>query len=35
MKKTQKKILSQLIDLAKKNPSEDFLLMHMAQIEFF
>ena len=29
-----KKILSHLIDLAKKNPSEDFLLMHMAQIEF-
>ena len=28
------KILSQLIDLAKKNSDENFLLMHMAQIKF-
>ena len=29
-----KKILKQLIDLANKNPDDNFLLMHMAQIEF-
>ena len=29
-----KKILKQLIDLANKNPNDNFLLMHMAQIEF-
>jgi hypothetical protein len=29
-----KKILNQIIDLAKRNPNENFLLMHMAQIEF-
>ena len=29
-----KKILKQLIDLANKNPNDNFLLMHMAQIEY-
>ena len=29
-----KKILKQLIDLANENPNDNFLLMHMAQIEF-
>ena len=29
-----KKILNQLVDLSKKYPNDNFLLMHMAQIEF-
>jgi len=29
-----KKILNQLVDLSKKYPNNNFLLMHMAQIEF-
>ena len=32
--KDSKKILSQLIKLSKKHPNDNFLLMHMAQIEF-
>jgi len=32
--KYSKKILSQLIKLSKKHPNDNFLLMHMAQIEF-
>ena len=32
--KDSKKILSQLVKLAKKYPNDNFLLMHMAQIEF-
>tara|TARA_B100000780_G_C21033383_1_gene414408 strand:+ start:69 stop:1067 length:999 start_codon:yes stop_codon:yes gene_type:complete len=32
--KDSKKILSQLVDLSKKHPNDNFLLMHMAQIEF-
>ena len=32
--KDSKKILSQLVELSKKYPNDNFLLMHMAQIEF-
>ena len=32
--KDSKKILSQLIELSNKYPNDNFLLMHMAQIEF-
>ena len=32
--KDSKKILSQLVKLSKKYPNDNFLLMHMAQIEF-
>ena len=32
--KDSKKILNQLVELSKKYPNNNFLLMHMAQIEF-
>ena len=32
--KDSKKILNQLVELSEKYPNNDFLLMHMAQIEF-